>query len=211
MCFSTKTPKRRGGTLLQISVCGGYGALCPPLPRSGAYGEFFVQLQDVVHYVKLYEISVLRLCSHHIPESFSCRLKMRIRYTVNSNSTELEQVVYKHQPSCRSGWSRGFGELNPSPYSWISSSISLGSSPLSYLFTSATDTCSHRTKVGHRTYPIYDAPRSRSAGAASLHYRNSAKNQWQIQGRGPAPPIFRPNWGPKGRKKFSGDWALPVI
>ena len=30
MCFSTKTPKRRGGTLLQISVCGGYGAPCPP-------------------------------------------------------------------------------------------------------------------------------------------------------------------------------------
>ena len=149
MCFSTKTPKRRGGTLLQISVCGGYGAPCPPpLPRSGAYGEFFVQLQDVVHYVKLYEISVLRLCSHHIPESFSCRLGMRIRYTVNSNSTELEQVVYKHQSNC--------------------------------------------TKVRHRTFPICDAPRSRSAAQLRSVTETTPKISGGSRGgaRGPRPPLF---------------------
>ena len=34
------------------------------------------------------------------------------------------------------------------------------------------------------------------------------RDQWQIQGRDPGGPpflIFRPNWGPKGRKKFFGD------
>ena len=80
-------------------------------------GEVFVQLQYMVHYVKLYQISLLRLWSRHIPERFSCRHEMRIRYTVNSNGIELEQVVYKHQTSCRSGWPRRFGELKPSPYS----------------------------------------------------------------------------------------------
>ena len=33
-------------------------------------------------------------------------------------------------------------------------------------------------------------------------------------GEGPGdpslPPIFRPNWGPNGRKKFFGDWAPPL-
>ena len=117
-CVLAPKHQNAGGELCsKFLFVGATEPPAPPLPRSGAYGEFFVQLQDVVHYVKLYEISVLRLCSHHIPESFSCRLGMRIRYTVNSNSTELEQVVCKHQPSCRSGWSRGFGELNPSPYS----------------------------------------------------------------------------------------------
>ena len=120
----------------------------PPLPRSGAYGEFFVQLQDVVHYVKLYEISVLRLCSHHIPESFSCRLGMRIRYTVNSNSTELEQVVYKHQSNC--------------------------------------------TKVRHRTFPICDAPRSRSAARLRSVTETTPKISGGSRGgaRGPRPPLF---------------------
>ena len=29
------------------------------------------------------------------------------------------QVVHIHRTSCRSVWPRGFGELNPSPHSWI--------------------------------------------------------------------------------------------
>ena len=157
-----------------------------------SYGEVFVQLQDLVHYDKLYEISVPRLCSHHIPEGFSSRLEMRIRYTVNSNSTELEQVVYKHQTSCRSGWQRGFSELNIPFY--------LSGTQSSFLlihFRYGPNTCSHRTKVRHRTYPICDAPRSRSAGAASFRY--STETAPEISGgsrggaRGPVPLIFRPN------------------
>ena len=38
---------------------------------------------------------------------------------MNSNGTKLEQVVHTaHQKSCLSGWSKGFGELDPSPQ-WI--------------------------------------------------------------------------------------------
>ena len=178
-----------------------------------SYGEVFVQLQDMVHYVKLYEISVLRLRSHLIPEGFSCRLETRNWYTVNSSSTELEQVVYKHQTSCRSGWQRGFGELNPSPYSWIFSSISVGPSPLSYLFTSAT-----------ARIPVHTTPKW---GTEPIRYMTLHVRDWQAQlrsvtetapkisdgsrggARGPALLIFRPNWGPKGRKNFSGDWGSP--
>ena len=50
---------------------------------------------------------------------------------MNSNSARLEQVVYTHQTSCRSGWSRGLGELIPSHHSWNFSSFSVGSSPRS--------------------------------------------------------------------------------
>ena len=34
-------------------------------------------------------------------------------------------------------------------------------------------------------------------------------NQWRIQGRGP--PIFSPNWGPKGRKKIAFETPPPLI
>ena len=69
-------------------------------------------------------------------------------------TTELEQVVHTHRISWQSGWRKGFGELNPSPRSWIFTSVAVESSPHSYLFTSATG-C---TKVLHKTYPVYDAP-----------------------------------------------------
>ena len=42
-----------------------------------------------------------------------------IRYSMNSNGTELEQVVHTHRTSYRSRLPRGFGELNPSPHSRI--------------------------------------------------------------------------------------------
>ena len=61
-----------------------------------------------------------------------------IRYSVNSNGTKLEQVGHTHRTSRRGGWPRGFGELNPSPHSWIFTSISGDSSSRFYLFTSAT-------------------------------------------------------------------------
>ena len=45
----------------------------------------------------------------------------------------------------------------------------MGSSPRSYVFTSLTGRIGvHCTKVWHKTYPICDAPLSRSAGPAQL-------------------------------------------
>ena len=93
---------------------------------------------------------------------------------------------------------------------WIFPSISVGPSPLSYLFTSATARIPVHTAPKWGTELIRYAPRSRSAGAASLRY--STETAPKISGgsrggaRGPAPLIFRPNWGPKGRKKFF--WRL---
>ena len=62
----------------------------------------------------------------------TCLLAM---LTVKSNGIELEQVVHSRRTSCyRSGWTRGFGEPNTNPQSWIFVSISVGLSPLSFLF-----------------------------------------------------------------------------
>ena len=48
--------------------------------------------------------------------------------------------------------------------------------------------------------------------------RHCNEIQWRIQGRGPGSPpplppplIFRPNWGPKGRKNSFGDRAAPFL
>ena len=51
---------------------------------------------------------------------------------MNSNSTELKQVVHTHRTSCRSSWPRGFGKLNTSPRSWIFTSVSVDFSLSSY-------------------------------------------------------------------------------
>ena len=60
------------------------------------------------------------------------------QYSKNSSGTDLEQVVHTHRTSWRNGWPRWFCSLNPNPHSWIFTSVSEGSSPLSYLITSAT-------------------------------------------------------------------------
>ena len=43
----------------------------------------------------------------------------------------------------------------------------------------------------------------------------SRTKQWRIQERGPGDPdpllIFRPNWGPKGLKKFSETFPAPAL
>ena len=169
----------------------------------------------MVHYVKLYEISVLRLRSHLIPEGFSCRLETRNWYTVNSSSTELEQVVYKHQTSCRSGWQRGFGELNPSPYSWIFSSISVGPSPLSYLFTSATSRIPVHTAPKWGTEPIRYVTlhvRDQQAQLRSLTVQKQRQKSVSDPGVGPgAPPtlFLDQTEVQRAEKIFSGDWGPP--
>ena len=53
-----------------------------------------------------------------IPDGFSCRReKPSGRYSVNSNGTELKQLVHTDRTSCRAGWPRGFGELDLTPHS----------------------------------------------------------------------------------------------
>ena len=61
-----------------------------------------------------------------------------IPFSMNSNSTKLDKVAHTHRTSRRSGWPRGLGELNPSPLSWIFTSVSVDSSSRFYLFTSGT-------------------------------------------------------------------------
>ena len=87
------------------------------------------------------------------------------------------QVVHTHLTWCRRGWPRGFGELNSSPhFCGIFTSASVGSSPRSYLFTSATG------RIGVHTAPKYGAKAIRYVtlhfqdrrGAASLRHRNRA-------------------------------------
>lgn len=80
---------------------------------------------------------------------------------MNSNGTELEQVIHTHRTSCRSGWLRGFVELNPGCPHAEYLPVSIRSSPLLYLFTSATDRIPVRAKC--------------ALGAASLCHRNRAE------------------------------------
>ena len=56
---------------------------------------------------------------------------------MNRNGPELERVFHIHRASHGSGWPRGFYQLNSSPHSWIFTSVSLGSNPRSYSFTSS--------------------------------------------------------------------------
>ena len=107
-----------------------------------------------------------------IPSVFLCSEKKLCIWDILRFHTEMEQVVRTHRTSRRSGLPRGVGELNPRPHSWIFTFVSVDSSLRSYLYTSGTvHTCTVRfipvhtvlTKVRPRTYPISDAPFSRSA------------------------------------------------
>ena len=73
---------------------------------------------------------------------------------MNSNGMELEQVVHTRWTSCRSGLPGEFGGLNPRSNSCRAFiSVSVGSTLLSYLFTTATvQICQI---LGGRTAPKY--------------------------------------------------------
>ena len=80
--------------------------------------------------------------------AFTAHTKTRLSdFSMKSNGTELEQVFHTDRRSCRSGWTREFGNLNSSPRSWIFTSVPVDSSPHSYLFTSA------RVRI-----PVHTAP-----------------------------------------------------
>ena len=61
------------------------------------------------------------------------------------------------------GWPRGFCERNPSPPSWIVTSVSVESSPRYYLLTSAT------VRV-----PVHTAPKcgTKTIGYVKFHYKH---------------------------------------
>ena len=63
-----------------------------------------------------------------ILDSFSCRHEKLAR----TEWTEIAQnwnESFTHWTSHRSGWPRELGQLNPSPFSWIFNSVSVGFSP----------------------------------------------------------------------------------
>ena len=82
--------------------------------------------------------------------------------------------------SCRSGWPRGFGQLNSSLHPWIFTSVPVGFRPRSCLFTSATGRISVHTAPKYATKPIRFVTlhfRDRH-GAASLRHRNRNSCVW---------------------------------
>ena len=69
--------------------------------------------------------------------SFPCRV---IRYSMTEQQRQNWNKSYTHI-QCRGravGGDRGFSELNPSPHASLFTSVSVESSPRSYLFTSVT-------------------------------------------------------------------------
>ena len=84
-------------------------------------------------------------CVHNIPDGFLCQHQKVIRYSMNSNGTELEQVVHTHRTSssCWSGWPRGLwwtksqSSLYLLPYQWVAALAHTYSLPLlfGFLFT----------------------------------------------------------------------------
>ena len=96
------------------------------------------------------------------------------------------QVVHTHRTWCRRAWPRGFGELNPSPHFWIFTFVSVGSSPRSYLFTSATG----RIGVWRKIHSICNAPRSRSARRSFAPSQKSRRHTVFVCERKPFPVWF---------------------
>ena len=104
--------------------------------------------------------------------------RIGIRNGLNSNSTELDQVVHTRRTTCnyRSVWPRGFGELNPSPHSWIFTSVSVGSSPLPYLPLRLDYLVTLHQSVAQNWSDMWLSTDVRDRrGAASLRYRNHAQ------------------------------------
>ena len=99
---------------------------------------------------------------------------MSCRQSVNSNGTELEQVVHTHRTLYRSSWSRGFGSSQSQSIllniyfrlSGFQSSFSAYSLPLWSKYQFALHQIVAQNLIRHVTL---------SFGTASLRYRNSAE------------------------------------
>ena len=68
----------------------------------------------------------------------SNRLRLCSHYSMNSIGPGRHKSFTHIETSRRRGWPRGFGALNSSPHSRIFTFVSVGSTPRSYLFISAT-------------------------------------------------------------------------
>ena len=103
-------------------------------------------------------------CVHTIPDSFSCWYE-KLSAIVWTATEQNWSKSFTHIEHRRRGWPWGFGELNPSPHSWIFTSVRqwVQSSLLLIHFRYGPNTCSYCTTLWHRTYPICDSPLSRSA------------------------------------------------
>ena len=85
---------------------------------------------------------------------------------MNSDGTELEQVVHTLRKWGRSGWPRGFGEVNSSPQSWIFNSIQVDCSPRtkpitdrwSSIFEIGVEQLRSVTELNHRSCVWTEAP-----------------------------------------------------
>ena len=98
--------------------------------------------------------TVSRKRDSEIPDSFSCRhetLSGMLWTATARNRNKSFTHIANRSTSCRGGWPRGFGALNPSPHYWILTTLSV--------FSSAT-------------VPVHTPPK---CVAASPCYRNRAE------------------------------------
>ena len=82
---------------------------------------------------------------HYLRPHNTLHYTSRTAFRPNMKSDSVQYERKRHRTgtsrsytSRRSGWLRGFGALDPSPHFWIFTSLSVGTSPSSYSFTSAT-------------------------------------------------------------------------
>jgi len=98
--------------------------------------------------------------------SYSQEPRKASRYCMISNEPGPAQVDHTHRTPCWRGWPWGFDALNSSSHSWIFTSVSLGSSPRSYFFTSATG------RIGVHSAPKYGTKPIRNM---TLHFQDRRK------------------------------------
>ena len=132
------------------------------------------------------------LCSHNIYGPIVAQRKA-IRYSMNSNDPWLHKSFTHIEHRAGRAWPRGFGALiNSSPHFWIFTSVSVYSSPRSYLFTSAMGRIGVHFAPKYGTKPIrYVKLHFRDRrDAASLRYRNRATTTVLVCEQKPSPVWF---------------------
>ena len=124
-----------------------------------------------------------------------------VQYEQQRHRNGTHTHTYPHRTLCQSGWPRGLRAQNPNPHCQIFTSVSVDSSPRS---TNSLPLRSEKMftlhKVWHGTYPICDAPLSRSA------WRNIARAVAEI---GPKSPFLCMNGSPKRYGFRAGAGGFP--
>ena len=111
------------------------------------------------------------------PDSFSTQHEKRFGTVWTATAQNWNKVFTRIEHSTmQSGWRRGSGALDPSSHLWISTSVSVGTSPSSYSFTSATVRIPVHTKTKQQKPIRYVTIHFQDwLGAASLCERNRAE------------------------------------